>query len=208
MVAVSKPHGLHTIDDRKRTAPVTAKSLLTSRYGKIFVVHRLDAGTGGVVVFAKTPQAHSALCKAFEHGKVGKEYYAIVTGAFGGAVSVLLPISTKPNHGKYKINFKSGKTSVTTFFNLERYGDATLVKAIPVTGRTHQIRVHLKALKHPLYKDWLYNIPDSDRRLTLFSKRISIPHPVSGKQITIEAELSEFMKNILKCCKNSVLFHF
>ena len=197
IVALSKPHGLHVVDDRNRRQS-TMKSLLTVRYGRIYVVHRLDAGTGGVIVFAKTPEVHSALCGQFERGEAEKEYHAIVAGDFSGAVSVFLPISPKPGHGKYKVNFKSGKAAVTTFYVLERYETASLVKVIPLTGRTHQIRVHLRALKHPLYKDWLYSAPDSDRRLTLFAKKLSVVHPVSGKRLIIETELSEFMIGCLR----------
>ncbi len=197
IIALSKPHGLHVIDDRNREERATLKSLLSERYGRIFVAHRLDAGTGGVVVFAKTPKAHASLCGQFERGEAEKEYLAFVTGNFCGAVSVFLPISPKPNHGKYKINFTSGKSAVTTFYDLENYRNASLVKAVPLTGRTHQIRVHLKALKTPLYHDWLYNAPSGDRRLTLFAKRLSIVHPASGERIMLEAELSGFMKEMI-----------
>jgi len=203
IAAFSKPHGLHVINDRNRNEQVTLKSLLTAQYGKIYVVHRLDAGTGGIIVFAKTAETHATLCGSFERSEVRKEYRAVVAGAFNCPVSVLLPISPKPNKGKYKINFKSGKTAVTTFYDPENFGAGSLVKVIPLTGRTHQIRVHLKALKHPLYKDWLYNSSDNkkrctDKRLTLFAKKLTFSHPVTRKEIIIEAELSEFMMETLR----------
>ena len=221
IIAVSKPHGLHTIDDRSHSETATMKSLLSKRCGKIFVVHRLDAGTGGVTIFAKTPRAHSVLCDCFENGRAAKEYYAITEGVFGGAVSVFLPIGNKPSHGKYKINFKSGKAAATTFYDTKEIGIASLVKAIPLTGRTHQIRVHLKAIKHPLYHDWLYNAtfgktqrreenrteevkkqPSADKRLSLFAKKLILPHPISGKPVTLEAELSDFMKETIRYARN------
>lgn len=190
-IILNKPHGLHTIDDRQQLQSQTVRSLLDKRYGKIYIVHRLDAGTGGVLVCAKTPAMHSKLCGEFEKGLVAKEYLALVSGVFETSVTLMLPIQTKASKGKYKVNFKSGKSAVTSFMPLSVHGEKSLLRVIPYTGRTHQIRVHLKVLRYPLYQDWLYNKPCEDRRLTLFAKSLRILGQDFG------AGLSEFIETKL-----------
>ncbi|MDR2884099.1 MAG: RluA family pseudouridine synthase [Deferribacteraceae bacterium] len=199
IIVISKPHGLHTVEDRYGVETETVRGIMNERFGRTFIVHRLDAGTGGVLVVAKTPEAHKILCAQFENGTVAKEYYAVVCGRFDSAISVMLPIASA-NHGKYKINFKSGKKAITTFLP-ERSGETSLVRVIPFTGRTHQIRVHLKALKHPLLNDYVYNKEIStDKRLTLFASSLSFMRP-DGRDVTIEAELSDYMKAAIEGIK-------
>lgn len=191
LLCVNKPHGLHTVADRYNVEKVTLKSLLEEAYGDIFVCHRLDAGTGGAMVFAKDPYTHKAVSKQFEYGNVTKKYYALTKGV-PFAQSLSLPIA-QGSHGKYKINFKSGKKAVTSFLPVITVPGAAIVQALPHTGRTHQIRVHLKALKTPLYHDWLYNIKSDDRRVTLFAYELTFVDP-SGGNMTVTAPVSDFMK--------------
>lgn len=191
LIAVSKAHGLHVIPDRYGKETLILINILRDAYGKVIPVHRLDAGTGGLIMFARNEAAHKNLCLQFENRTVKKSYLAIAEGIFQDQ-TLMLPIA-KGNHGKFKINFKSGKEAVTTFQTIERKGNFSLVEANLLTGRTHQIRVHLKALKAPLYQDWLYNKHSEDRRLTLFAKKASFIHPATGKNVTVEAPLSDFM---------------
>ncbi|MDR2869383.1 MAG: RluA family pseudouridine synthase [Deferribacteraceae bacterium] len=195
IIAISKPHGLHCIDDRHKEQMHTLRSILDDRYGKIYIVHRLDAGTGGLMLCAKTPAAHAFLCDQFERNAIKKEYLAITEGNFGAAVSLMLPISSKIAHGKYKLNFKSGKRAITSFLPISCGREASLVSVQPFTGRTHQIRVHLKAHKHPLVADWVYNKPDNDRRLPLFALSLEFTHPRTGNMKLI-APISAYMQNI------------
>ena len=105
----------------------------------------------------------------------------------------MLPIG-KGNHGKYKINFTSGKKAITSFKVIDSKDSFSLIQAQLYTGRTHQIRIHLKALNAPLYKDFLYGKNSNDKKLTLFSNYLQIIHPKSNQIITFSAEISQFMK--------------
>ncbi len=201
IVVVNKSHGLLVIPDRYDENLPTLKGLLSEKYGKILVVHRLDYGTGGVMVFARNELSHKKLCFQFENGGVRKLYYAICRGIFPTDLTCLLPISKVNYHGKYKINFKSGRKSITSFYVVERFSDRTLLKVEPHTGRSHQIRVHLKALKYPLIQDFLYNEKIDDKRLSLQAYFLEFKHPKSDKKMVFELPLSEFMKNFLKNSK-------
>lgn len=195
ILVINKPHGLLTIKDRYDKKLPNLKDILREKYRDIFVVHRLDLGTAGVMVFAKNALAHRNLNKQFESHNIKKEYLAIVRGVGFKPVTVMLPISTKNSHGKYKINFKSGKKGITSFYPISENNGFSLIKATPLTGRTHQIRIHLKALKYPLAKDFLYNEKSDDKRLTLMCGLLSFKHPKTGTELTFSAELTKFMKN-------------
>jgi len=194
IVVFNKPHGLLVTEDRYDKNIPYLKKILSEFYGNIYVVHRLDKGTGGLMVFAKSQDAHRLLCSAFEKGDVKKEYFCIVKGAFTYAVTCMLPLSSKAQRGKYKINFKSGRKAVTSFYPVKIGKKCSLVKAELHTGRTHQVRVHLKALGHPLYQDFLYNEKTEDKRLTLFCYKLFFVNPYNNKCDTFSIELSDFMQ--------------
>jgi RluA family pseudouridine synthase len=198
IVVVNKPHGLLVIEDRYDKDLPTLKNILQEKYGQIYVVHRLDFGTGGVMVFARDKNTHKYLNFQFEGGIVEKEYFAVVKGTGFAPVTVMLPISSKNSHGKYKINFKSGKKAITSFVPVKEYNGKTLVKAVPFTGRTHQIRVHLKTIKFPLVNDFLYNEKTDDKRLTLMCYKLKFMHPEDKKQRIFQTEISEYLKSFLK----------
>lgn len=191
MLAVSKEHGVYVIPDRQKLCGDTLLDVLTRDFGKLYTVHRLDAGTGGVIIYAKSAFAHQKLCYLFEHRLVEKTYIAITAGNPHDQ-TLMLPIA-EGGKGKYKINFKSGKKSATSFHVLQSVNGYSVIKALPLTGRTHQIRVHLKALKSPLYLDRLYNKDVADKRLSLFARRISFLSPFNGETVSITAPFSAFM---------------
>ena len=197
LVVVNKPHGLLVVDDRYDKSLVTLKKLLFKRYKNIFVVHKLDFGTAGLIIFAKDSNTHKKLCYIFESGEVYKEYLAIVKGINFVPITVMLPISKRNYHGRYKINFTSGRNAITSFIPIEEKCEKTLLKCILYTGRTHQIRVHLKAIKYPLYNDFLYNKKTEDKRLTLLCKKLSFIHPIRDIKVDFNIEMSEYMKEIL-----------
>ncbi len=195
IVVVSKAHGLHVIQDRACAETNVLHNLLKDKYGKIFTVHRLDAGTGGLIVFAKTAYSHKQLSIQFDTREVYKEYIAITNGTVINQ-TLMLPIA-KGSHGKFKINFKSGKQAITSFITADTKNNHSLLKCAIYTGRTHQIRVHLRALKAPLYQDWLYNTKIDDKRLTLFSHRLAFTHPVTKDFVDFTAPMSDFMNDIM-----------
>ncbi len=196
IVVLDKPHGLLVTQDRYDKNIPYLKKMLSEYYGNIYVVHRLDKGTGGLLVFAKNKDAHRFLCSAFEKAEVRKKYLCIVRGKFEYAVTCMLPLSARAQRGKYKINFKSGRKAVTSFYPVKIGEKSSLVKAELHTGRTHQVRIHLKALGHPLFQDFLYNEKIEDKRLTLYCSNISFKHPLRGVTMHFERPLSSFMQGI------------
>jgi 23S rRNA pseudouridine1911/1915/1917 synthase len=155
-VAIDKPSGLLTIPDREQKER-NLKGLLIDKYRTIFTVHRLDKDTSGLVLFAKTEEAHKYLSLLFEERKVEKYYLGIVTGnPEPKEGSIDAPITEHPvNKGMMTIH-RSGKPSLTTYEVLESTPWFSMVSFRLHTGRTHQIRVHSKNIGHPLASDPLY----------------------------------------------------
>lgn len=167
-VVVNKPPGLLSIPDRfDNNLPSLAKNL-ERQYGKIFVVHRLDKDTSGVILFAKNEQSHRYFSGLFQNRKVDKIYLGLVTGKMWEKEGrIETPILDHPGKGgKMKTGKKSsasgkasgskGKTALTTFEVLQSFDLYTLLKLQIFTGRTHQIRVHLQSIGHPIAMDDLY----------------------------------------------------
>ena len=160
-LVVNKPHNLAVIKGRNRDDKWTLYETLQRKYKNLFIVHRLDAATGGIMVFAKNQHTQKFLSNLFMNGEVYKEYLCICEGVLKNPLTLMLPISKVNNHGKYNINFKSGRKSITTFYPLYHNNKSSIVLALPKTGRTHQIRLHLKAIDVPLYYDYIYNKKDN-----------------------------------------------
>lgn len=155
-VAINKPPGLLTIPDREGTEPAL-KGILKRAYGEIFTVHRLDKETSGIVVFAKNEETHKALSKAFEGREVEKWYVGLVLGKPAAATgSIELPIIEHPVKKGLMTTNKKGKPSHTDYETLESFRFFSWMKFQIHTGRTHQIRVHMKSLGHPIVCDPLY----------------------------------------------------
>ena len=155
-VAVNKPAGLLSIPDREGK-DVSLKRILKEKYGEIFTVHRLDRDTSGVILFAKNEATHKFLSRTFEDRAVEKIYQGIIQGALPEKKgSVDLPIMEHPGKPGVMVTNKKGKASLTDYEVLEEVGLYSLVQFQIHTGRTHQIRVHMQALGHPIACDELY----------------------------------------------------
>ena len=155
-IALNKPAGTLSIPDREGKEP-SLKSLLREKYGNIFTVHRLDRETSGVIVFAKHEEAHKYFSKIFEERSVEKIYQGIVQGAPPEQKgSIDLPIMEHPAKPGTMVVNKKGKPSLTDYEVIETAGPYSLLQFRIHTGRTHQIRVHLQALGHPIACDDLY----------------------------------------------------
>ncbi len=156
LIALDKPAGLLSIPDREGKEP-SLKLFLREKYGNIFTVHRLDRDTSGVIVFAKNETAHKYLSKIFEDRSVEKIYQGIVQGTppqqQGTIDAPIMEHPTKP--GLMVIN-QRGKTSLTLYDLLESIGPYSLLKFRIHTGRTHQIRIHMHSIGHPIACDNLY----------------------------------------------------
>lgn len=155
-VVLVKPSGILSIPDRKQSE-VSLKDQLIEKYGEIFTVHRLDKGTSGLILFAKNTIAHKELSTLFQSRQVEKYYEGLVIGnpdPEQGTVDK--PIMAHPsNDGRMVINDR-GKEAVTYFDTIERYRHFSRMRFQIVTGRTHQIRLHMAAIGHPIVCDELY----------------------------------------------------
>lgn len=160
---VNKPTGVLTIPDRFDKKQPNLFDILKSSYEELYIVHRIDKDTTGVVCFAKNQQAHKELSKMFEERNIVKIYLAIVYGKLPTPEGKIeLPISEdKNNPTKVKIDFKNGKISITEYKVVQTFKNYTFLEVYPLTGRRHQIRIHLSTIGHPIVADKLYSSKDA-----------------------------------------------
>ena len=220
IIAINKPSKMLVIPDRWDPNIPSLIVMLQTRFPneKIFVVHRLDQDTSGVVLFAKTAAAHKHLNQQMEQREVEKIYFAIVSGEVKENGRIDLAIDAdRGKKGRVAIH-KKGKESLTEYQVIEQFKGYTFLHVTPKTGRTHQIRVHLQAIGLPLMIDPLYgnsepiylsNLkrhyrfkPDQEERplidrLTLHAAEICFAHPVTGEKMRISAEIPKDMKILL-----------
>jgi 23S rRNA pseudouridine955/2504/2580 synthase/23S rRNA pseudouridine1911/1915/1917 synthase len=155
-VAINKPPGLLTIPDREGK-DVSLKTVLKIAFGEIFTVHRLDRETSGIVVFALNEQSHKHLSQQFEGRETDKYYNGLVLGKPVEQEGVINePIAEHPNKKGVMTVWRKGKESITEFKVLENYRLFSWMQFKILTGRTHQIRVHMKHLGHPIVCDPVY----------------------------------------------------
>ena len=202
LLVVSKPAGLPTLVDGYHPEAPYLVGLLKGAYGPLWVVHRLDRGTSGVIVFTRTAEAHRALNRAFEKRQVLKTYHALAQGdPTWESRTVRLPLRADGDRRHRTIvDHKKGKPAETDLKVLERFHSHALLQAIPHTGRPHQIRAHLAALRHPLACDALYGgapLEGLDRP-ALHAYSLKLPHPLSGEEIEFTALYPEDLDQALQ----------
>jgi RluA family pseudouridine synthase len=160
LLVINKPPGLLSIPDGYDPSLPHLAGLLQERYGRVWVVHRLDKDTSGVMLFARSADAHRALNQQFEERKTRKEYHAVCVGMpEWETLSITLPLRVNGDRRhRTVIDHQTGKPAETDAAVLQRLGVFTLVSALPHTGYTHQIRTHLAAMALPILDDPLYII--------------------------------------------------
>ena len=176
LVVIDKPAGLLSVPGRRE--PECASAQVQATYPDALIVHRLDQATSGLLVFARGPQAQRELSADFAERRVDKVYIAIVAGRLDGEGLIDLPLAADwPNRPRQQVDFERGKPSQTHWRSLGAEGPYTRVALAPITGRSHQLRVHLAALGHPIVGDTLYASPDvagASPRLLLHASELQI----------------------------------
>lgn len=178
LVVIDKPAGVDTVPDRQGSDSVATRTGL-------LVCHRLDRGTSGVLVLARSAAGHRLVNAAFAEGRVQKQYAAVAVGALPDAGEVDAPIGA---WRRGRVSVGEGKPARTRYRVRWRDGERLGVLAEPLTGRTHQIRAHLALAGAPLLGDPDYGGPPADR-LYLHAWRIVLPWPGPGDTLTVEAPL-------------------
>lgn len=217
LVAVDKPAGRLVIPGRAPAGEESLKGELAATFGRLFVVHRLDRGTSGVLVFARTAEAHRGMNLSFDRGQPEKTYLALVKGRPPADFTVDVGIA-KGRKGRMRParpGENTAKAALTRFHVLEafpaRHGvpELALVECRPKTGRTHQIRVHLASAGVPLAVDPDYgdasplSLEDgtSLTRTPLHASRLALRHPVTGEPLLLEAKLPEDLACLLSALR-------
>ncbi len=164
------------------------------------IVHRIDKDTSGLLVVAKNNNAHKILAKELEERKIKRVYIALVDGVINNDSGTIdAPIGrSKINRKKMEVTGDNSKDAVTHFIVLKRYSDATLIECTLDTGRTHQIRAHMKYINHPIINDPVYNNKKSTPfGQMLHAKKISFIHPTTNKVMEFECDLPTEFTEIL-----------
>ena len=196
LLVVNKPAGLLSVPGRGEDKKDCLIARVQLNYPDALVVHRLDMQTSGVMVMARNKKVHAALSKFFEQREVHKEYVVIVDGMIlQSHGKIELPLITDwPNRPKQKVDLETGKPSITRYKVLAtdetRY--TTRLKLEPVTGRSHQLRVHLMSIGHVILGDNLYadeHVAGKSDRLLLHASRIAFNHPVTQALLDIECKV-------------------
>ena len=231
LLVVNKPSGLRVIPDRWNKNIPNLRDLLNDFLNKkkeikkqiVWVVHRIDSDTSGLVLFALNAQMHQQLNKAFQNRSIKKSYHTIVKGSPNqtiGKIEFSLQ-SDKQKKGKIQIHPK-GKPAVTEYRLMEKFRDYSLLEVYPLTGRTHQIRVHLQAMGLPLAVDPIYGnsselgishlkcgvtkkiLEDKTAiisRLTLHAYELEFNHPIRKKNLHLVAEYPKDFQALLKALR-------
>lgn len=221
MVIVEKPAGVLTIPDRFDATKPNLLGMLQEAYGAIWVVHRLDRETSGIICFARTEEAHRHLNLQFSERRVDKIYLALVDGRPTPPQGTIeKPIGPHPSiPGKMTIS-RTGKYALTHYTVVDTFKSFSLVEANIKTGRTHQVRVHLSSIGHPLAVDPVYGKRDAlflseiklrrfrtgnsleeprplMNRLTLHALRLGVEHPETGQRVEVESPLPKDFRALI-----------
>ena len=217
IIVVNKPKGLvvHPANGNPDGTLVNAvmeicKDSLSGIGGEIRpgIVHRLDKDTSGLLIVAKNDKAHIKMSEQIKNREVKKIYIALVKGNVNeDEATINMPIGRSQKDRKKMAVRKEGKEAITHFKVLKRYGEKYTLLEIKIdTGRTHQIRVHMAEIGHPVVGDMVYSNGKNEFGIEgqmLHAKSLDFKHPITGKQMHLEAELPDYFKKILERLEKS-----
>ncbi|RJL04806.1 RluA family pseudouridine synthase [Paracoccus aestuarii] len=191
VLVVDKPAGLLSVPGRGEDRADCLTARLRAAFPTVLLVHRLDLDTSGVMVFALTPHAQRTLSRQFEDRLTRKVYVARLWGDLAerqGRVDLPLMVDW-PNRPRQKVDHAEGRPAQTDWRVVRRSGAETRVRLMPVTGRSHQLRVHMASLGHPILGDPLYaeGAAADHPRLMLHAENLRFRHPESGVQMGFSA---------------------
>ncbi|RDE24287.1 RluA family pseudouridine synthase [Motiliproteus coralliicola] len=192
LVIAVKPADLLSVPGRGPENQDCLLHRLQSEFPTARIVHRLDCATSGVMVLALDADSHRELSRQFHDRETRKRYIAVVDGTLKQHQGrVELPLRCDwPNRPKQMVDHDQGKPALTEYRLLDQADDRSRVELIPITGRSHQLRVHMQALGHPILGDRFYATPSAlakADRLNLHAEQLGIRHPVSGERMEFTA---------------------
>lgn len=199
ILAVDKPEGQAAIPERSGQGGSLFEVLCGRRDERLYVVHRIDKDTSGVILFARNAGMHRWLNQQFEARAVGKTYLALVHGVIADVDGTVDQPLRQFGSGRVAVDPERGRPSTTEFSVVKRFKGHTLVEAKPKTGRRHQIRVHLYHLGYPIVGDPLYGDRVTQQefgRLMLHAWKLAMPLP-SGRALSFEAPVPDSFQSIL-----------
>jgi len=199
LLAVNKPEGLVAVPERRRLDQSLFEMLCAERAEKLYIVHRIDRETSGVIVFARNAETHCRLNRQFETRSVEKVYMALVHGVISDDQGEIDKPLRQFGSGRVAVDPQRGKESLTEFRVHQRLAAFTLVEARPHTGRRQQIRVHFYSIGHPIVGDPIYGekaIQSLYPRLMLHALRLTLDHP-PGHRLMVEAAIPQSFKQVL-----------
>jgi tRNA pseudouridine32 synthase/23S rRNA pseudouridine746 synthase len=184
LLVLDKPAGLLAVPGKGAAGEHNLTAMVQARFADARVVHRLDMATSGLMLFARGASAQRQLSMAFAARAVGKRYVAVIEGLLADeAGEVDAPLAPDwPNRPRQVVSATRGKAALTRWRVLERLAGCTRVELEPVTGRSHQLRVHMQSIGHPIRGDALY-APETarDGRLLLHATELAFAHPADGR---------------------------
>ena len=192
LVVIDKPSGLLSVPGRGEDKADCALSRVQISFPDSLTVHRLDMATSGLLLFARSKEMQRALSGQFARGEVSKGYIADVWGvpeAASGEINLPL-ITDWPRRPLQKVDWEAGKPSVTRYKTLSVSGRFSRLALVPLTGRSHQLRVHLAEIGHPILGDEFYAQAEAlaaRPRLALHAASLEFVHPVSSAKLTLES---------------------
>lgn len=194
IVLLNKPSGILSVPGKAKEHFDSLQTRVQTVFPTATVVHRLDMATSGLMLMALNKPAHRHISKQFELRETAKTYQAIVFGVIadeGGEINLPL-ICDWPNRPKQMVDHQRGKKALTKWQVIERYNQSTRVELKPVTGRSHQLRVHMLSLDHPIIGDRLYAHEKALKmasRLNLHAATLSFRHPLTEQMMEFKTPI-------------------